>query len=329
MSLVPPPARATLVRRAVGVLAGLALTALTVALALRWADLTVTAVVIVQSVVPLVGAGIVAVTLIALLLRHRRLRLAGALISLVVLALVINALLPSPQRTTAHGPSSFTVLASNLLLGEARAEDVVAAARDRHADVVVLLEVTPAAVARLAADGLDAALPYVAGHAEPGATGTLVRSRWPLTVLDEGRADRGASFAFWQPVVRVSRPAGDVVVRAIHAQPPVPSVDSWRISQEALGAWQRAQPAAEPLVMAGDFNASAGHPAYRLMSEGLVDAHRSMGQGWVRTWPEGRRYPAFVQLDHVLSRGFQVVDAGTAVIADTDHAAVWATLVVG
>jgi endonuclease/exonuclease/phosphatase family metal-dependent hydrolase len=36
--------------------------------------------------------------------------------------------------------------------------------------------------------------------------------------------------------------------------------------------------------------------------------------------------PPFVQLDHVLVRGFDVVDAGTTAIGNTDHAAVWATL---
>jgi endonuclease/exonuclease/phosphatase (EEP) superfamily protein YafD len=50
------------------------------------------------------------------------------------------------------------------------------------------------------------------------------------------------------------------------------------------------------------------------------------GAGWVRTWPLGRRVPPFVQLDHVLVRGFDVVAAETTAIGDTDHAAVWATL---
>ncbi len=82
----------------------------------------------------------------------------------------------------------------------------------------------------------------------------------------------------------------------------------------------------EPLVLAGDFNASQAHPAFRLMADGLVDAHRAAGLGWVRTWPQGRRVPPFVQLDHVLERGFDVLHAGVVGVVGTDHAAVWARL---
>jgi endonuclease/exonuclease/phosphatase (EEP) superfamily protein YafD len=62
------------------------------------------------------------------------------------------------------------------------------------------------------------------------------------------------------------------------------------------------------------------------MEEGLLDAHRATGGGWVRTWPQGRRIPRFVQLDHILVRGFSAVEAGVAPVRGTDHAAVWATV---
>ena len=52
---------------------------------------------------------------------------------------------------------------------------------------------------------------------------------------------------------------------------------------------ERSQPDGIPLVLAGDFNASADHPGYRQVADGLVDAHRAVGAGWVRTWPLGRR----------------------------------------
>ena len=45
-----------------------------------------------------------------------------------------------------------------------------------------------------------------------------------------------------------------------------------------------------------------------------------------RTWPfAGNRLPAFVQLDHLLSRGLTVVDAGQVAYNRADHAAVWAS----
>jgi endonuclease/exonuclease/phosphatase (EEP) superfamily protein YafD len=58
----------------------------------------------------------------------------------------------------------------------------------------------------------------------------------------------------------------------------------------------------------------------------MTDAHRAAGLGWVRTWPMGSGVPPFIQLDHMLERGLQVVDAGTVTIADTDHRAIWARL---
>jgi len=79
------------------------------------------------------------------------------------------------------------------------------------------------------------------------------------------------------------------------------------------------------VVLAGDFNASADHPGYRQVAEGLVDAHRATGAGWVRTWPVGHRLaPPFVQLDHVLARGLTVTCAGSAPVEGSDHTSVWA-----
>jgi endonuclease/exonuclease/phosphatase (EEP) superfamily protein YafD len=94
-----------------------------------------------------------------------------------------------------------------------------------------------------------------------------------------------------------------------------------------LEAWRERQSDDLPLVMAGDFNASESHPGFRQVAETTTDAHRAAGQGWVRTWPRGRRLvPEFIQLDHVLVRRLGVVDAGVVHLPDTDHAAVWARL---
>ena len=64
-----------------------------------------------------------------------------------------------------------------------------------------------------------------------------------------------------------------------------------------------------------------------MLAEGMTDAHRATGAGWVRAWPQGSAVPPFIQLDHVLVGGLDVVAAGTDTsIIGTDHAAVWATL---
>jgi len=148
-----------------------------------------------------------------------------------------------------------------------------------------------------------------------------------MLTLTEPRL-HGSAQAFDEPVVSIHRPAGDVVLRAVHSQPPsISEAADWRSGLADLQAWRERQSPPEPLVMAGDFNSSWGHPGFRQVAETMTDAHRAAGLGWVRTWPQGRRLiRAFIQLDHVLTRGLSVVDAGLVHLPKTDHAAVWARL---
>lgn len=309
-------------RRGAAAVLGVALVVLTVAFALRWVDVATREVAAVQAVVPITGAGVVAVTLLALVLGLRRLALVGAVPSAVAIVLAVASfgLFATPEETV----PTVTVFSSNMEFGGANAADIVQGVRDHQADVAVLVELTPEAVARLKAAGLDEQLPYVVGHPEPGTTGAVVRSRWPLTLVDPGRPADGS--LFWEPYAEVQRPEGAFRVKAIHTRQPIVSASGWRRDLEAIRAWQLAQPADQPLVLAGDFNASQSHPAFRSMLDGLTDAHRATGGGWVRTWPQGRRIPPFVQLDHVLGRGVTAVDAGVTPVRGTDHAAVWATV---
>ena len=108
--------------------------------------------------------------------------------------------------------------------------------------------------------------------------------------------------------------------------PTDPNLTFWRQSLDGLATWARSQPDGIPLVLAGDFNASADHPGYRQVADGLVEAHEAAGSGWVRTWLIGRRViPPFVQIDDVLAKGMTVTGAGSEVIPGTDHALVWAS----
>ena len=132
--------------------------------------------------------------------------------------------------------------------------------------------------------------------------------------------------AFKDPIVSIHRSSGTILLRAIHARPPTLSgAADWRLGLAEIQAWRERQPLGQPMVMAGDFNASWDHPGFRAVAETMTDAHRATGQGWVRTWPQGRRLiRPYVALDHVLVRGLGVVDAGVVHLPNTDHAAVWA-----
>jgi len=290
----------------------------------RWVDSSAGPVAVLQSIVPLAGFLVVVLVLVAGVTRRWVLTVAtGAL-------LAVCAAIAAPSffgHTVAPGRDDLVVMSSNLEYGGADARSLVAAVREHRVDVVVLVEVTPASLERLRVAGLDTLLPESAGQSSQGAGGTIIRSRVPMTLVQPG-LDRVSPHAFDEPVVSIHRSTGDVVLRAVHSLPPgLSGAADWRSGLAALQSWRLRQPAAQPLVLAGDFNASWGHPGFRGVAETMTDAQHAAGEGWAPTWPQGRRLiRPFIQLDHVLSRGLDVVDAGVVPLPNTDHAAIWARL---
>lgn len=291
---------------------------------IRWVDTTNGPSVVLQSVMPLTGI-VVAILMVASVVTSRWSVTAAAGVLLTVCVVTAVPLLTS--NTVEPGGDDVVVMSANLKYGEADAPSVVKAVREHRVDVLVLIEVTPAAAQRLSEAGLDTLLPQSAGRPRFGAIGSVIRGRLPMTLVDPG-ASPVSPLAADQPVVSIKRSGGDFVLRAVHPLAPLLiGSPEWRAGLADLQAWRERQPPSGPLVMVGDFNSSWGHPAFRSVAETLTDAHGAAGEGWVRTWPVGRRLiPPFVQLDHVLVRGFDVVDAGVLSLPKTDHAAVWTRL---
>lgn len=290
-----------------------------VGVAVRWVDGT--------SILPLVQAffpcfGLLAVVLLvaSAVARYPWLILFAILVALPPVVLGVSAL---RTDTVAAGPRDEIVMSANLEWGHADSRQLIAAVRRERVTTLVLQECTAAELRALERDGLDAVLPQQAGEARPGIRGTVVRSTHPLQLVAEHSAGRFPS----SPDVRVETRAGEYRLRAVHTPAPLPNIVSdWRSALRSLAHWRAAQPAAQRLVMAGDFNASRAMPGFRQVSSGLTDASDATGSGWRRTWPHGKAIPPFVQLDHVLSRGFGVVADGTVAIGGTDHLAYWARL---
>lgn len=290
----------------------------------RWVDSSVGLMAVVQSLVPLTGILVAVLVGVAAVTRRWRLMAAGGVLLAVCAVIAGPSLL---RHTVAPGADDLVVMSANLEFGGADPQPLVFAAREHQVDVLVLTEITPAAVERLKVAGLDALLPESVGRSSRNASGTIIRSRIPLT-LAEPRLGQVAPRSFDQPVVSLHCPGGDVVLHAVHLQPPSPlGAADWRDGLADLQAWRERQSPDRPLVMAGDFNSSWGHPGFRQVAETMTDGHRAAGQGLVRTWPQMQRLiPAFIQLDHGLLRGLSVVDAGVVHVPHTDHAAVWARL---
>ncbi len=200
-----------------------------------------------------------------------------------------------------------------MLLAEAQALDT---------DVLLLLEADRDYVARLDAAGAAQRFPYRLVSDASGGTATAMLSAAPLDEVELAPEDE-MRFASWAADVRI----GDetVRVRAVHPVPPLDGrAEVWRDEIGALDTWVSSTPG--PLVVAGDFNASAAHPVFRGLCAG-PGALAGCGSIFAPpTWAPREWIPPVLPLDHVLTRELAVLDRGAFRVSGSDHRAVWATV---
>ncbi|WP_188943077.1 endonuclease/exonuclease/phosphatase family protein [Nakamurella endophytica] len=201
------------------------------------------------------------------------------------------------DRPAPAGTVQVRLVTANVLLDNpsvpALADDLLAA----RPDVLLLQEVTPQILDRLAGTPLWQALPYRVTDPLPGFHGSAILSRWP--VLSGGAFDV-AGFPMTQADIRT--PAGPVHVVDVHAQAPLSHEAAARWSAQFDRLARLPLPAGRPLVLAGDFNATLDHrPMQRLLAAGFRDAFAESGTGLGATWPEwSGPVPPLMRLDHVL-----------------------------
>ncbi|MEV6639739.1 endonuclease/exonuclease/phosphatase family protein [Amycolatopsis sp. NPDC051371] len=266
------------------------------------------------SLTPFVAAGGVLLGGLALALRRWWVGGVALVLAIALAVLVLPRLSASDQREV-HG-KTLRVLASNLLYGQADPKAVVDLVREQRIDVLNLVELTPRAVDGLTAAGLFQALPYRVLHPAPGAFGSGIVSRFPLKEVNL-TGDSAAK----QPGAQAD--LGDGVVAEIVAVHPIsPDVDTPQWERE-IKDLSRAAGEHGLRILAGDFNATLDHAAFRtVLSRGYNDAAEEHGSGLTPTWPSSS---PVVTIDHV------VVDNRAAVqdyrvfdVAGSDHRAVFA-----
>ncbi|MEV3989809.1 endonuclease/exonuclease/phosphatase family protein [Streptomyces sp. NPDC049837] len=224
-----------------------------------------------------------------------------------------------PAGTPAHGPvtARLRVLAANVEFGNATGELVTAVRRERP-DLVFVSECDPACARALAA-GLGAHYPYGAQVAAAGAAGSVILGSRPLTPEP---ALPGTTMGMPGATARLGDE--DVTVRLAHPMPPLPGhIGLWRHELGLLRDFAAAH-RGRPVILAGDFNATQDHAAFRsvLDSGALHDAARLAGAARTGSWPQGRTVPPYAQIDHVLvSADFSVRDARFLDLPRTDHRA--------
>jgi hypothetical protein len=233
-----------------------------------------------------------------------------------------------PRRSALPAGRRLRIATVSLRLGLVPVGSVLELVTACGVDVLSVQELTPQAEERLRAAGLADLLPHaVVIPARPGsvpAASGAVWSRLPL------RAAGAVPGEFEQPTVRIGGgPDGpDVELTAVHLTPPATSpalVRGWTADLAALPG-----PDARVLrVLAGDFNASMDHAAFRrVLARGYRDAAREAGRAMVWTWaPLRPRFPRLA-IDHVLVDPRIGVAAVTVVaVPGSDHRALVAELV--
>lgn len=256
----------------------------------------------------------------------------AAALALVATAVLSACVLPrafgGPVPAARLGGPTLRVMTTNLSLGEADAESVVALVRGHHPDVLLLQEFTPEAEAAFDRAGISDLLPYRATHPSALAAGSALFSRLPLQ--DPGYRRNWSGF--YQVHATVAVPGGPpVLLESVHTCSPfsLGQLHCWR-TDVAREPHADDAPAGTLRVLAGDFNATLDHaPLRTLIGHGYRDAADAVGAGWVGTWGPYGRHPFIppVALDHVLAAaaiGVESVDAYG--VPRTDHRAVVATL---
>lgn len=266
------------------------------------------------------GWFVVALVTFALLVWQRMWVPLAALV--VAMAAGLAPVVTAGSSAETDGDPVLTVLSVNLEYSQADPAEVVAAVEEVDPDALVLLEIDRRYLQDLRDAGLDRSLPHGwQREVRGGAPGSTVLSRVPQRDAIEHADD----FRYWFDLPLVALDLGDqeVLLRAVHTQPPAPGPSArWRLELDALDAWVDGLPEQPPLVLAGDFNAGRVHPAFRDVVDGFALAP-SMS---TRTWPTEGLVPPFVGIDHVASRGLVPTESGAVEITGSDHKAVWARL---
>ncbi|GAB1514868.1 endonuclease/exonuclease/phosphatase family protein [Actinophytocola sp. KF-1] len=274
-----------------------------------------------MSLTPYVVACAGVLTLLTLVLRRWVLGLA-VLVMTLSLASLLGPRFLAEEQPDAKGPH-LRIMSANLRLGQADAQSLVNLVRRHEVDVLAMPELTPDAVSALDSAGLAEVLPYHVYDARPGGDGSGIAANVPLRqiILVEDSS-------FSQPSAVVDLPGNDdLELTAVHVQPPLNDAHArtWRTE---LANLPKATTNERPRILAGDFNATLDHLAFRdLVDHGYADAGEEAGEGLTTTWSSWPTGPPLT-LDHIVTdvrcaiSSYAVFD-----LANSDHEAVMAEVI--
>jgi len=215
----------------------------------------------------------------------------------------------------------FTVMTANMLFGEADADAVVGLVREHGVDLLSVQELTPGAVGRLRAAGLEELLDE--SVRTTGAVGSGLYAAEPL--VSSGIVSPEIE-GFTMPSARMQTSDATVNAVSVHPVPPT-SPDTVRRWRTALRALPATGDGPELGMLLGDFNATLDHRELRdVLDRGYVDAADTTGDALTITW--ARRIWPGLTIDHLLvDERVHVASTEVHDLPGSDHEAVIADLV--
>ncbi len=235
------------------------------------------------------------------------------------------------QDDGATSGRSLRVMSANASFGSTPAKDLMALVAQEQVDVLVIEEVTPSLLVDLDRSGISKALTYRAGEPEGSVRGTMVFAREPLERVQKLNVTNGA----WS--MRLGGGEKGITLVGVHTTPPLYGIKLWRQDlREVAAAVSQAKADGDTVLVAGDFNATIDHRAFReVLDAGLIDAADACGAGWQPTWPRPgtKHLPAWapgtvLPIDHIMvTSGAGCSGFKTLHLAESDHRGVIATFV--
>ncbi len=267
--------------------------------------------VLLQSVLPIAFVPVWIIGVIAAWQRRWVTAMLAVALAIAHVALLAPAIGSASVPNWAAKAPTLTVFSANLWdqnpVPQAAAKRVLAST----ADVLILVEVSPAMRSALNAAGLNTKFPHqlLAAPARSGDTDG-VYSRLPF--------ERHSIIADWGnelPMVRIARAHATIDIVGLHVDGALHGRLRWK--GEIRGLIPLVKGSTAPLALIGDFNATRWNPPLRdLLNLGLHDAHEDRGLGLSNSWPVRDGLLGVVtplmRLDHAL------VNSGVAVRAVRD-----------
>ncbi|MGY0485613.1 endonuclease/exonuclease/phosphatase family protein [Streptomyces sp. WG-D5] len=212
--------------------------------------------------------------------------------------------------------SGVRVLASNVQFSRGTFALIDTLARHRP-DIVFVSECGAACRDALDRESLRTRYPHRRAVAADGSEGSVILSAFPL------RAAPAVPGTMGMPAATADVRGHAVRLQLAHPMPPLPDqVGVWKTELGRLA--EVAGRTRGPAIVAGDFNATQDHAAFRriLDAGALHDAARVTGHARTPSWPSTAPGPLGTQIDHVLVTSDFSADTSRFVdLADTDHRA--------